>query len=104
MSMGLSSSDISMKGIGYKEMIDAMNGRITMEEATELIKRNSRRYAKRQMTWFRRYPDIRWFDLSENSEMTCDAGAACSAERGGSEEEILSLILSYIREQSESFR
>ena len=104
MSMGLSSSDISMKGIGYKEMIDAMNGRITMEEATELIQRNSRRYAKRQMTWFRRYPDIRWFDLSENSEMTCDAGAACSAERGGSEEEILSLILSYIREQSESFR
>ena len=104
MSMGLSSSDISMKGIGYKEMIDAMNGRITMEEATELIKRNSRRYAKRQMTWFRRYPDIRWFDLSENSEMTCDAGAACSAERSGSEEEILSLILSYIREQSESFR
>lgn len=104
MSMGLSSSDISMKGIGYKEMIDAMNGRITMEEATELIKRNSRRYAKRQMTWFRRYPDIRWFDLSENSEMTCDAGAACSSERGGSEEEILSLILSYIREQSESFR
>ena len=104
MSMGLSSSDISMKGIGYKEMIDAMNGRITMEEATELIKRNSRRYAKRQMTWFRRYPDIRWFDLSENSEMTCDAGAACSAERGGSEEEILSLILSYIREQSESLR
>ena len=104
MSMGLSSSDISMKGIGYKEMIDAMNGRITMEEAAELIKRNSRRYAKRQMTWFRRYPDIRWFDLSENSEMTCDAGAACSAERGGSEEEILSLILSYIREQSESFR
>ena len=104
MSMGLSSSDISMKGIGYKEMIDAMNGRITMEEATELIKRNSRRYAKRQMTWFRRYPDIRWFDLSENSEMTCDAGAACSAERGGSEDEILSLILSYIREQSESFR
>ena len=104
MSMGLSSSDISMKGIGYKEMIDAMNGRITMEEATELSKRNTRRYAKRQMTWFRRYPDIRWFDLSENSEMTCDAGAACSAERGGSEEEILSLILSYIREQSESFR
>ena len=104
MSMGLSSSDISMKGIGYKEMIDAMNGRITMEEAAELIKRNSRRYAKRQMTWFRRYPDIRWFDLAENSEMTCDAGAACSAERGGSEEEILSLILSYIREQSESFR
>ena len=104
MSMGLSSSDIYMKGIGDKEMFDAMNGRIPMVEATELIKRNSRRYAKRQMTWFRRYPDIRWFDLSENSEMTCDAGAACSAERGGSEEEILSLILSYIREQSESFR
>lgn len=65
MSMGLSSEDISMKGIGYKELIDSMNGLYGREEAAELIKRNSRRYAKRQMTWFRRYPDIRWFTLSE---------------------------------------
>ena len=68
MSMGLSSDDISMKGIGYKELIDSMNGMYGREEAAELIKRNSRRYAKRQMTWFRRYPDIRWFTLSERDE------------------------------------
>ena len=42
-----------------------MKGLYGREEAAELIKRNSRRYAKRQMTWFRRYPDIRWFTLSE---------------------------------------
>ncbi len=66
MSMGLSSSDISMKGIGYKELIDSMNGLYEREEAARRIKRNSRRYAKRQLTWFRRYPDIRWFTLSEN--------------------------------------
>ena len=68
MSMGLSSDDISMKGIGYKELIDSMNGLYGREEAAELIKRNSRRYAKRQMTWFRRYPNIRWFALSEQGQ------------------------------------
>lgn len=66
--MGLTADDISMKGIGYKEMIDWLSGRCSRQEAVELIKRNSRRYAKRQMTWFRRYPDIRWFTLSEDPQ------------------------------------
>ncbi len=55
--MGLRSDDISMKGIGYKEIIGAFDGLYDMDEAVRLTKRNSRRYAKRQMTWFRRYGD-----------------------------------------------
>lgn len=64
MKLGLSSDNISMKGIGYKEMIAYINGEYSRDEAVELVKRNSRRYAKRQLTWFRRYDDIHWFDLT----------------------------------------
>ncbi len=64
MTMGLTEDSISMKGIGYKELIAHFNGEYDLETAVELIKRNSRRYAKRQLTWFRRYPDMHWFDLS----------------------------------------
>jgi tRNA dimethylallyltransferase len=68
MRMGLDSDNISMKGIGYKEMIAAFNGEYGFDEAAELIKRSSRRYAKRQLTWLRRYPDMHWFDLSAGAE------------------------------------
>ncbi|NLY70575.1 MAG: tRNA (adenosine(37)-N6)-dimethylallyltransferase MiaA [Clostridiales bacterium] len=61
--MGLTEENISMKGIGYKEIIGYLNGEYSLEEAIKLIKRNTRRYAKRQMTWFNRYKDIKWFDL-----------------------------------------
>lgn len=51
----------SLQTVGYKEMFDYFDGRISRDEAVELIKRNSRRYAKRQLTWFRRDEQIRWF-------------------------------------------
>ncbi len=51
----------SLQTVGYREIFDYMDGLTTREEAIELIKRNSRRYAKRQMTWFRRDADIEWF-------------------------------------------
>ena len=51
----------SLQTVGFSEMFDYFDGTISREEAIELIKRNSRRYAKRQMTWFRRDKDIRWF-------------------------------------------
>ena len=63
MDMGLTEENISMKGIGYKEIIGYLNKEYSIEEAIRLIKRNTRRYAKRQMTWFKRYKDIKWFDL-----------------------------------------
>ena len=52
----------SMKAIGYKELIDYYNGETTLEEAVELIKQSSRRYAKRQLTWFRRDKRIHWLN------------------------------------------
>ena len=51
----------ALQTVGYKELFDFFDGRITRDEAVELIKRNSRRYAKRQLTWFRRDADIHWF-------------------------------------------
>jgi len=49
--------------IGYKELIEYLNNNITLDEAIELIKKNSRRYAKRQYTWFNNQIDIDWFDV-----------------------------------------
>ncbi len=51
----------ALQTVGFSELFDYFDGTISKEEAVELIKRNSRRYAKRQMTWFRRDKDIRWF-------------------------------------------
>ncbi|MDR3295618.1 MAG: tRNA (adenosine(37)-N6)-dimethylallyltransferase MiaA [Clostridiales Family XIII bacterium] len=65
---GLSDAHISMKGIGYKELLAHLRGECTLDEAAERIKMNSRRYAKRQLTWFKRYPGIRWFDLTPAGE------------------------------------
>ena len=61
---GLTSDDYPMKGIGYKELIDHLEGKTTLDESIELIKRNSRHYAKRQLTWFKRYDSMKWFDLT----------------------------------------
>lgn len=63
--MGLTEENISMKGIGYKELFGFLKGEYDLDEAVRLIKRNTRHYAKRQMTWFRRYDEIEWFNLSE---------------------------------------
>ncbi len=51
----------ALQTVGYRELFDHFDGKYTMAEAIELIKRNSRRYAKRQMTWFRRDASIGWF-------------------------------------------
>ena len=63
--MGYTKDMISMQGIGYKEIIKYLDGEYTLDEAIEIIKRDSRRYAKRQLTWFRRYDDAKWFNLDE---------------------------------------
>ena len=55
-------------GIGYKEFYPYFQGEYSYERAVELIKRNSRRYAKRQLTWFRNKMDVKWFDLIEHPE------------------------------------
>ncbi len=67
LSKGFTSENISMKGIGYKEIIGYINGEYDEERAIELVKRNTRRYAKRQITWFKRYDEMEWINLDEES-------------------------------------
>ncbi len=59
----------ALQTVGYREFFDCFDGRVTRDEAVELIKRNTRRYAKRQLTWFRRDPGIRWFAPTDDEEM-----------------------------------
>lgn len=63
--MGLKEDDISMKGIGYREFFPYFRGEISLEEAIETVKADSRHYAKRQITWFKREKDAIWFDRNE---------------------------------------
>ncbi|SDK49163.1 tRNA (adenosine(37)-N6)-dimethylallyltransferase MiaA [Natronincola ferrireducens] len=58
---------IALKGLGYKEIISYLNGNSTLEEAIDILKRDTRRYAKRQLTWFNRLENIKWFNLSDYS-------------------------------------
>lgn len=59
----------ALQTVGYRELFDHFDGKIPLEEAVELIKRNTRRYAKRQLTWLRRDPQIRWFGPEETESM-----------------------------------
>jgi tRNA dimethylallyltransferase len=59
----------ALKTVGYKELFDYLDGRITLEEAVRLIKRNSRRYARRQLTWFNRDDEITWFRPDQFDEI-----------------------------------
>lgn len=63
MDAGAADALTSRQAIGYKELIDALEGRCTIGEAIDLIKLRSRRYAKRQLSWFRRDPRITWLDM-----------------------------------------
>lgn len=55
----------ALQTVGYKELFDHFDGKISLEEAVELIKRNTRRFAKRQFTWFRRDQEVKWFESHE---------------------------------------
>lgn len=59
----------ALQTVGYREWFDHFDGKISREEAIELIKRNSRRYAKRQLTWFRADKDFEWFEPSETEKI-----------------------------------
>jgi tRNA dimethylallyltransferase len=62
-SLGLNDSFQSMQGIGYKEVLAYLEGKITYDTLVDDIQKGSRHYAKRQFTWFKRYPFIHWIDL-----------------------------------------
>jgi len=59
----------ALNTVGYREMFGYFDGRITLEEAVRLIKRNTRRYARKQLTWWQKDHDIQWFDASQTDLM-----------------------------------
>lgn len=65
--MGCHRGMVSMQGLGYKEILDYLNGECTLEEAVYVLKRDTRHFAKRQLTWFKRERDVRWINLEEFS-------------------------------------
>ncbi|AKU27785.1 tRNA (adenosine(37)-N6)-dimethylallyltransferase MiaA [Anoxybacillus geothermalis] len=60
----------AVQAIGYKELYDYFDGRVSLEEAVEQLKQNSRRYAKRQLTWFRNQMPVEWFDMTDAKMFT----------------------------------
>ena len=67
--MGYTSQMQSMKGIGYKEVLEYFDGKMTLEESIDILKQGPRRYAKRQITWFKRYENALWLDLDKVTEL-----------------------------------
>ncbi len=65
--MGYTSDMVSMKGIGYKEILSSLDGAYDIDEAVEKVKQESRRFAKRQLTWFRREKETIWLEKEEYS-------------------------------------
>lgn len=63
--LGYSEDLVAFKGLGYKEIISYLKGDCSLVEAIEILKRDTRRYAKRQLTWFKRYENMRWYNLSD---------------------------------------
>lgn len=82
---GYTKDMVSMQGLGYKEILDYLNGECTLEEAIYILKRDTRHFAKRQLTWFRRERDVIWIDKNKYDY---------------DELKILEVMLSYVRERT----
>ena len=67
--MGYTRNDWGMKGIGYVEFLDYFDGKCSFQEAVDKIKQNSRHYAKRQLTWFRKMNDVHWYSPNQEEEI-----------------------------------
>jgi len=66
---GYDEDSAAMGGLGYKECLALLRGNISLEKAMELIKRDTRRYAKRQMTWFKKDNEIKWFNPGQKTDI-----------------------------------
>ncbi len=73
--MGYKRNLVSMQGLGYKEVAAYLEGELTLDEAKEIIKRDTRHFAKRQITWFKRESDVDWISM----EQYADAGQVVNA-------------------------
>ena len=68
MEQGCTRQMVAMQGLGYKEIIDYLDGKLSLEEAVYIIKRDTRHFAKRQMTWFRREKDVTFVEMDGRQE------------------------------------
>lgn len=66
--MGYERKLVSMQGLGYKEVAAYLDGELTLEEAKEIIKRDTRHFAKRQITWFKRETNVDWIDMEQYAD------------------------------------
>ncbi|BCW95441.1 MAG: tRNA (adenosine(37)-N6)-dimethylallyltransferase MiaA [Fimbriimonadales bacterium] len=73
----------ALKGLGYRHLIGYLHGRVSWDEAVRLWKRDTRRFAKRQMTWFRKEPGVHWVDASPGIEPTARLVEKLLMEQGG---------------------
>lgn len=64
-SMGCTRDMVSMQGLGYKEILDYLNGELSLDEAVYVLKRDTRHFAKRQLTWFKREKEVTWVNQEE---------------------------------------
>ncbi len=82
--MGFTKDMVSMQGLGYKEILDYLDGNLTLEQAIYILKRDTRHFAKRQLTWFRREREVQWIE---------------KADFGYDEKKILSYMQEQLRER-----
>ena len=73
----------ALNTVGYKELFRHFDGEITLDEAIDLIKRNTRKYARRQLTWFRKYKQIKWFHPEEMNEIIDFVNSRIAVMRNG---------------------
>jgi len=69
MELGYDEKSPGMSGIGYSEILEHLSGKISLDEAIYKIKLNSRHYAKRQLTWFRSFDDVKWFSNDQKDDI-----------------------------------
>ena len=82
---GFNKQMVSMQGLGYKEILDYLDGNLTLEEAVYILKRDTRHFAKRQLTWFRREPEVSWihkYEYDYDDEKILDAMLCILREKG----------------------
>lgn len=72
MDKGYAPGLVSMQGLGYKEIVSHLNGEFGYEEAVVLLKRDTRRFAKRQLSWFRHMKDIEWVDVTDSGNFSAN--------------------------------
>ena len=82
---GFTKDMVSMQGLGYKEILDYLDGNLTLEEAVYILKRDTRHFAKRQLTWFRREPEVSWihkYEYGYDNEKILDAMLSILKDKG----------------------